>query len=79
MNYKCPNNCDVSDAYHPFFYPSVCTNIEEGVIADKEGEPTNIFLDGTRGVPQEVIDQIADHDYSCLHCILCGEEIEQIQ
>ncbi len=76
MKHKCPNNCDVSDLSYPFFYPSVCTGVEEGVLADESGEPTNTWLDGVKGVPQEILDQLEAHDYSCLHCTLCGDEVE---
>ena len=78
MNQKCPNNCNTSDLSYPFYYSSVCTGDEEGVFADKEGNPTNTWSDGTRGVSQEVLDNLETHDYTCLHCTVCGEEVETI-
>lgn len=67
-------NCGQLDTDTPFFYSAVCSvDGNTAVLADKNGNATNRFLDGTVGVSQEEVDNLDSHGYDCLHCVECGE------
>ena len=77
QRFVCPNGCDVSEEPWPFFYPPGCLmrgkddgRPELGIFAEENGDLSNTWIDGTRGIA-------GWEDDGCLpHCVICYEESE---
>ena len=77
--WKCPNDCN-PEVDAPFFYPAprilreIDYEDELGVLAYPDLSPSNTYVDGTRGVPDEIQEAIKLMDRLPL-CVECGKEV----
>lgn len=79
---RCPNGCDVADLDYPFF--AAQSSLGDGVaspempvLVDRDGKLTNIWWDGTVGVPPELHMEWEQSD-DLPYCVVCLNEVEAL-
>lgn len=81
MSLRCPKH-EPSGSY-PFYFTAACAEDTLAVLADRDGNPTEYWFDGSPskmiGVPLSTIKQLRDHGVGCLHCVVCDGNIQYVE